>query len=46
MELFGRDGSGDYGAISINLLPCNVRLTYLGLDDDRIDPGCEADLDK
>ena len=46
VSLFGSDGSGDFGSISIIVMPCNMRLSFLGAINDRIDPECVANLDE
>ena len=44
VSMFGTRDSGDYGSLSIIVMPCNMRLTYLGASNDRIDSECVADL--
>lgn len=46
IEMFGTQGSGNYGSFELSLFPCNMRLGYFGADDDLIDSECVYDRDK
>ena len=43
IELYGTEAGGDYGVISINLMPCNARSSPFGLIDD-VPEDCIGDL--
>lgn len=45
IEMFGTQGSGNYGSFELALFPCNMKLGYFGAEDDLIDSECRYDRD-
>lgn len=44
VEFQGSEGSSIWSYLDVVVMPCNVKLTNLGADDDRISPECSGDL--
>ena len=46
ITLFGTQAVKTFGSLQFMAVPCNMRLTQIGGESDRISPDCVADLDK
>ena len=44
VDFQGSEGSSIWSYLDVVVMPCNVKLTNLGADDDRISPECSGDL--
>lgn len=46
VEIWGKESSGNYGAVDIMVLPCAVMETEIGGKEDRIPKNCNRDKEK
>ena len=44
IDLYGPESGGTYAELDFMIVPCNMRLTNFGAEDDRISPECKPDL--
>ena len=44
VQFQGSEGSTKWSYLDVVVMPCNVKLTNLGAEDDRISPECSGDL--
>ena len=45
-DFYGPESGGIFSELDIMIMPCNIKLTAFGAESDRIEPECQANLQK